>query len=551
MKRIYMIMVAATVLCSCQRDIDTIEGFTSDSKSIEASAAGGEHSITIRSDKEWTAQTEVPWIMISPANGRGEVKCRVKIDSTLINDRRETIIRFMSSGHILSEIDVTQEGFERSIKPESSSIEIEASAIRSERWIDLGVVANVEFNAECDAEWISIDDFSLTLDRGARPRSTCLHLNWKMNSEPTPREAVIRLSPKSGGEIATPAIINIKQQAGPLIEDNRQGDSLAIVTIFNKMECWAENAISTTEGMQRWDCVRLWESTDSSLPSPEAIGRVRDFELSYFSTEDDIPSEIKHLKYLETLSLYGNVNTMLKSIKLCPEVATLAFLKDLRIAAMGIVSLPDNFAELGDTLESLDLNSNNLTEIPAVINAENFPKLKSLNLSSNRRTQISNLSSLKSDGGLHIDQSKSDVIRRLFMWERLEELALSYNYIEGELPNFKAGEEGVRAYRSDDVKEYGDTLNWAVEHNLPRILPNMRSLRINLNFMTGKLPDWLLYHPRLMEWGAETLIYSQQEKGVDSHGKNAGFDNVPKSQEYYFESYPLYRSRYEFNDEIE
>ena len=137
------------------------------------------------------------------------------------------------------------------------------------------------------------------------------------------------------------------------------------------------------------------------------------------------------------------------------------------------------------------------------------------------------------------------------MWERLEELALSYNYIEGELPDFKAGEEGVRAYRSDDVKEHGDTLNWAVEHNLPRILPNMRSLRINLNFMTGKLPDWLLYHPRLMEWGAETLIYSQQEKGVDSHGKNAGFDNVPKSQEYYFESYPLYRSRYEFNDEIE
>jgi hypothetical protein len=74
---------------------------------------------------------------------------------------------------------------------------------------------------------------------------------------------------------------------------------------------------------------------------------------------------------------------------------------------------------------------------------------------------------------------------------------------------------------------------------------------LNLNFFTGKLPDWLLYHPRLMEWSAETLIYQQQEKGIDSEGRSVGFDNTPTSREYYFERYPLLRGRYEFNDEIE
>ncbi|MBO7313961.1 MAG: hypothetical protein J6U48_07025, partial [Alistipes sp.] len=62
---------------------------------------------------------------------------------------------------------------------------------------------------------------------------------------------------------------------------------------------------------------------------------------------------------------------------------------------------------------------------------------------------------------------------------------------------------------------------------------------------------WLLYHPDLLEWGAEVLIYPQLEKAIDSNGNNVGFDNVPTNYEYYFEAYPDYRGRYEFNDEME
>ena len=544
-------MVAALVMGSCQNDTtETIKGFESDSSEIKAKASGGEHSILIRSEKEWTAQADVPWVMISPANGRGEVKCIVKVDSTLINDERTTTVRFMSAGQILKEIAITQDGFKHAITPDTDLVIINASDIRANRWVEFDVESNVEFDVVSDAEWIVVDDVELTLDRGARPRKARIHLDWKMNSDPEVRETTLSFIPKSGETLDKPATIKIRQQAGPKIEDNRQGDSLAVVTIYNKMECWVDGVILTDESMDNWECLRLWKADDETLPCKEAIGRVRDLDLSYFNTEDDIPTEIKHLKYLETLSLYGNVNAMLKDIHLCAEVATLDYLKDLRIAAMGLVSLPENFADLGDTLESLDLNSNNLSEIPEVLSAENFPKLVSLDLAGNRRAAASDLRAISGDAGIHINMRNNDAVRRLLTWERLEELGLSYNYIEGALPDFKDGESGIRAYTAEDMINRGDTLNWAVENQLPRVLPNVRSLRINLNFMTGELPDWLLYHPNLMEWGSEVLVYPQQEKGYDSEGNLVGFTNTPTSSEYYFEAYPLYRSRYEFKDEI-
>lgn len=545
MKRIYTLLtIIALGFASCQEELEpTFEGFEVDNSQIEAAAHGGKYQITVRSEDEWSVQSPEPWIMLSPANGRGEVECTIHIDSTLTHHERKAEIRFMSAGNILNKVDVTQKGFEPSIDPQNSSVAIDAYKKRDERWVEVEIKSNVEFTASTDAQWLSVNDHTLTLDRGARPRTTRLRLDWKMNSDPQAREATITLRPDSLGESTT---IVVRQQAGPLIEDNRAGDSLAVVTIYNKMECWAEDVISDKSPMTQWECMRLWQASDESLPCPEAVGRVRDLDLSYFNTDDDIPVEIKHLKYLETLSLFGNVNTMLKEINLCPEIASLNYLKALRIGAMGLVSLPDNFAELGDTLEELDLNSNNFNTIPKVINRENFPHLKSLIFIANRRSTVSDLRSA-SGMGLQLD---SDALRRLFLWEELEELALSYNYIEGSLPNFSVGRDGVRAYTAEDVKELGDTLNYAVANQLPRILPNMRSLRLNLNFFTGKLPDWLLYHPHLMEWGAETLVYQQQEKGIDSDGNAVGFENVPTSSEYYFEAYPLLRTRYEYNDTI-
>ena len=545
------------MVASCTNDTTKIDGFEADTTSIEALASGGEYSIVIRSDREWTAQADVPWLMVSPANGRGEVRCKVRIDSTLVNDARNTKIRFMSEGFIMQEVDVNQEGYARAITPDKGEVEIAASATRDARHFDIDISTNVEFDveAEYDGEegWLTVDDYTLTLDRGARPRTTTLGIAWKMNHAPEERVAILHLKARNGEALDSPATIVVRQTAAPLIEDNRQGDSLAVVAIFNKLECWSEGAISTTEGMHRWECVRLWEATDATLPAKEAVGRVRDIELSYFDTYEGIPYEIKYLKYLETISLFGNVNTMLKSIDLGEEICTLEYLKALRVAAFGLSSIPESFKNLGDTLEDLDLNSNNFDGIPAVLTEENFPHLKTLDLTANRRNILSDLRKAAEGDkiGMHHNTAKDDALERLLLWENLEELSLSYDYFEGAIPDFKVGEKGVRAYTDEDFVERGDTLAWAVQRGLPRVLPNMRSLRLNLNFLSGELPEWLLYHPRLMEWSPENLIYIQQEGGVDSNGNRVGFSNEPTSREYYFQAYPLMRGRYEFNDEIE
>ena len=546
----YIPLLVGALLYACTDDVPTIKGFEADVSTIEAEAVGGEYFVTIRSAEDWVAVVNEPWVMVSPANGRGETRCSIKIDSALMDDARNTTINISSGFEEPKSIVITQKGFEKAITPEKSSIDIAASAIKADRWVEFDVTTNVKFKIKSGVNWIDVDDdYELNLDRGMRPRTTRIRLDWKMNSDPKERIETLRFISDDADTLEL-ATLNIRQAAGPLIEDNRAGDSLAVITIFEKLECWGDNGISSTESMNRWDCVRLWKSADKTLPEPEAVGRVRDLDLSYFNTEDGVPVEIKHLKYLETLSLFGNVNTMLKNIDLCEEVATLQYLKDLRIAAFGLVSLPDNFTNLVN-LESLDLNSNNFNEIPAVITKENFPKLKRLNLASNRRASITDLrkrATANEDGiGIYSDMDKSDVVKNLFLWEELEELQLSYNYIEGALPDF----EQMPTYTAEDVKEFGDTVNWAVENRLPRILPNMRSLKINLNFMSGEVPDWLLYHPRLLEWGPEVLIFPQQEKAVNSEGKSVGFDNAPANFEYYFEKYPLYRGRYEFNEETE
>ena len=550
--------LAALLGAGCQNDTTTLPGFEAESSAIEAEASGGRYTFTIRSSREWTAVADAPWVMISPANGRGEVECTVIIDSTLVNDQRTTDIRFSADGELLQNVAVRQDGYPLQITPQEAEHEIAASASRSERWFEVEISSNVEFKVEAayegDEQWLEVGDYDLTLDRGARPRTTRLRLEWKMNSDPEERVATLHLLAANNQELDTPSSIIVRQMAAPLIEDNREGDSLAIVTIFEKLECWSDNGISTTESMRHWNCVRLWEATDEGLPAPEAVGRVRDLELNYFNTEDGIPHEIRHLKYLETLSLFGNVNTMLKSIDMGEEVCELEYLKALRVAAFGLVSLPRSFAALGDTLEELDLNSNNFASIPEVLTPDNFPHLRVINLASNRRSSLSDLrqaSSTDGDIGLYENTAESDALRRLLLWEQLEELTLSYNYIEGTLPDFRVGEDGVRAYTADDVAHRGDTLRWAVENNLPRVLPNARILRLNLNFFNGELPEWLLYHPRLMEWGAETLVYQQQEGGYNSAGQAVGFSNVPSSTEPYFERYPLMRGRFEFNDEME
>ncbi len=152
---------------------------------------------------------------------------------------------------------------------------------------------------------------------------------------------------------------------------------------------------------------------------------------------------------------------MLLSIDLENHICELEYLKNLQIGGYGLVSLPEDFDRLGNSLESLDLSANNFTGVPAVLTQDNFPKLKSLIFSGNRRWTVSNLKDSQynkdTELGFHINMDEDPTeIDQLFLWDNLEELVLSYNYLEGTLPTY----EGRTGWQADDLKQYGDTLNY-------------------------------------------------------------------------------------------
>ena len=569
MKKITILFaIAVALLTSCREENGNVVNLAIDkSEGLYAKPEGDTLYLQVTSTEEWFASANQPWVTISPANGIGRTKCCVFVDSTLNNNVREAKLAFETKDEGCTVV-VEQGGFGKFISLKDSVKTIEAATNKvSDRYFEIEVGSNVNFKIDIvdtlnnPITWLAPKEVEVkpNLDRPSRPRSTKVRFDWKINSDTIDRVAIINFLPLDDADkSAKSAILTLTQEAAPVIPDNRMGDSLAVVTIINRLQLLSP--WDTSENMQYWNNVTLWRSTDKEIVSGEvpsaAVGRVRKASFMMCNTKESIPLELRYLKYIETLNIYSNVNTMLLSIDLGNEICDLKYLKHLQIGAYGLVSLPEEFKNL-DKLESLDLNSNNFAEVPAILTKENFPNLKSLNLLACRRWTLSDLRKKGNydDGiGLHFKSTTNgdNDLRRLLLWENLEELRLSNCYIEGQIPDFAVGEDGVVAWNDADVTTWGgDTIVNLAKENRPKILPNMKRLTLNLNFFTGKLPEWMLYHPHLLDWFPESLIYMQQVNAYDSDGKPSKFDNEPTDYEYYFKFFPGYREKYEIKEEIE
>ena len=553
------LIACVCVITACSDEDEDFAGFKLDKTEITIGAEGGTDKVIVQSSDEWVAIASEPWLMVSPANGIGTTECKVVIDSTLVNDIRTATISFTPNGQAPHMVAVHQTGFDKIISIEKTDMEIESSAKIDKRYIETTITTNVQFKINIEyvgggMEWISTQETEVDLDRGARPRTVKLRFDWKMNVEPKNRIAKINFVPKNTEDILKEsAVLTLTQKAAPKIEDNRAGDSLALLMISEQLNLLG-SVWDYSENMRNWVNVTLWEKNDKNLPAPEAVGRVRSVAYAMFRTEESIPQEVRYLKYLESLDISSNTNTMLQNIKLGSEICQLNYLKHLRMFSYGLVSLPDDFKNLGKSLETLDLSANNFTTIPEILSKENFPKLKSLNLVANRRWTVTDLRKANNyeDGlGLHFNTSNNQSLKRLFLWDTLEELRLSNNYMEGQIPDFEVGKDGVEAYTQADVDAFGgDTIQYLADYKKPKILPKMKMLTLNLNFFTGKIPDWILYHPYFLEWIPEILLFNQQEGGINSEGVLVGFENEPITFDYYYDTFPGTRDKYELKEEI-
>ena len=413
-------------------------------------------------------------------------------------------------------------------------------------------------------------------------------------------------------------ILTVRQKAAPKIEDNRAGDSLSVIMINQKLGSIA--TFDSSDNMRNWSGVTLWEATDAFVKThPEALGRVRSVKFSMFNLKsgETLPKEVGNLKFLESFSVAANENNQIREVELGDEICSLKYLKNLTVQAYGLTQLPAGFAKLGKSLETLNLVSNNfnkLSDITNIVNEKNFPKLRNLILYAQRRTDvvtnIASLGEMNASGvyvynnypiGLYgkVNAGTADrqALLKLLTWDKLNTLELSYCFLEGELPTDEEMTEALEAagkatrYSESDFstnkKDYldklvGDTCKWLLSRwdnpvtckhkdgsvvcedvyplNVPRVLPNCRQLSLNLNFLTGKVPNWILFHPHLVEWNAPTMIFNQQPKGKNSDGAAVGFSNMTEdsySYDYYYGTsdpgskwelpgvaYPLYYRKY-------
>lgn len=420
------------------------------------------------------------------------------------------------------------------------------------------------------------------------------------------------------GKPADDVILTVRQKAAPKIEDNRAGDSLSVIMINQKLGSIA--TFDSSDNMRNWSGVTLWEATDDFVKThPEALGRVRSVKFSMFNLKsgETLPKEVGNLKFLESFSVAANENNQIREVKLGDEICSLKYLKNLTVQAYGLTQLPANFVKLGKSLESLNLVSNNfnkLSDITNIVNEKNFPKLRNLVLYAQRRTDvvinIASLGEMNASGvyvynnypiGLYgkVNAGTADrqALLKLLTWDKLNTLELSYCFLEGELPTdeemteaLEAAGKATRYSRADfstNKADYldklvGDTCKWLLsgkgnpvtcKHkdgsvvsedvcplDVPRVLPNCRQLSLNLNFFTGKVPNWILFHPHLVEWNAPTMIFNQQPKGKNSDGAAVGFSNMTEdsySYDYYYGTgdpgnkwelpgvaYPLYYRKY-------
>lgn len=641
--------------CSDKDDVDIPGGLALDKEEIAIGPQGGTEQIAIAASQDWVANTSEPWLMLSPANGVGSVEGTIKVDSTLSNTLRSTELSFQGANGQSRKLTITQFGYGKQIFLKDPVVEIENSDSYDKRAFESLISANVECKigkieysfegdltdaekAENESEregWLlnSKDEDKLTgtnlgivLDRKYRPRSVKFKFRWAMNVVPAVRVAKVHLVPvkaedqlvDADGKPIDDVILTVRQKAAPKIEDNRAGDSLSVIMINQKLGSIA--TFDSSENMRNWSGVTLWEATDAFVKDhPEALGRVRSVKFSMFNLKsgETLPKEVGNLKFLESFSVAANENNQIREVNLGDEICSLKYLKNLTVQAYGLTQLPSNFVNLGKSLETLNLVSNNfnkLSDITDIVNEKNFPKLRNLILYAQRRTDVvTNIASLgeKNASGVYVynnypiglygkvskGTSDRQALLKLLTWEKLNSLELSYCFLEGELPTddemteaLEAAGKATRYSRADfstNKADYldklvGDTCKWLLsgwdnpvtcKHKdgsvvyedvyplqVPRVLPNCRQLSLNLNFLTGAVPKWILYHPHLVEWTPSIMIFNQQPKGKNSDGAAVGFSNMTEdsySYDYYYGTsdpgnkwelpgvaYPLYYRKY-------
>lgn len=512
--------VALTTACS--KDNEVIE-FAIDTTTLDFNAEGGKQSLYLSADDDWTVTSDVEWCLVSPTNGVESTVCEVRVDTSYLYSRREGHLNF-HCGNKTRQLTISQLGYEKVILLDKSEISVPDFTDYDELFEEIKVQTNVPYEVFIeypDAErsgWLSVSIANQGQVQSV-PRSGKVRIDYTMYLDSDrDREAnvVFRQTNAKQGETPVETRLKFRQTKAQEIIPSREGDSLALLALSRIMRI--STNWDTSQSMIYWNNISLEDVTYYNQKQKKTVTEPRVVAASFtmFNTSEGIPFHIRYLDQLRELSFIANSNAHIKDIDLGDNITYLSNLKYLTLLGYGISRLPERMKEM-DKLQELDLSGNNLIEIPIdIISALDKKSLRYVNLANNRKRDVfGNLYANAKDRtelGIHGEFPES-----LLHLKNIRYIGLSYNYLEGQLPDM-----------SYDASKYA-TLEEKIAHN--PVMPQLEQLSINLNFFSGELPDWLLYHPNLRCWDPYTLVFNQYERSRDSRGNATGFNNEPSSVE--------------------
>lgn len=516
------VVLALLTVVSCKDDDkDAVSSFAVDQTEVQFANNGGEFELKVATDQTWTAEAENDWCMVSPATGIGSGICVVKTDSSYLYKERTGRIVFYSDKGDIAEVQVKQFGYEPTIDLTKAEVTIPSYAVQEKAYVDVEAIGNVPFEVVIPEEakqWLSIEGTSTYTPSTTIPRKQAFRFRFKTYTDfMKDRIAEVEFKQTSQPASTTRAegsmlekIVKIIQEKAPTIIPSRKGDSLAVLSVVRGLN--ANLGFSPSLPITHWNNVLLEERTyDYKDPitgyekKDTTELRVIGLSITMLDTNESLPYQIKYLTELETFAAIANGNAFLRKIALGPEITELKKLKSLSLMGYGINTLPPEMANM-ERLEELDLNGNTILDLNSIKDILLGLKdhLKSLDIGGNRVADaVLNLKSdIPKDKTLETIGMGGNLNNYDWLFSSmnaLEELRMSYNYFYGSIPAL------------GDVKE--------------GVLPNMKALSLNLNRLSGKVPNWILYHPKLACWDPFILLFSQE--GYDNTGAMAIFTNAP------------------------
>ena len=471
---------------------------------LDFSADGGVNDIQLTASDEWTVMSDREWCLVSPANGNGSTTCEIRVDSSYLYDTREAHLTFRC-GKYSRQLVIRQLGYDRVIELDKELIEVPDFTDYDEMFEYIRVTSNIPYTVDVEyADASRTGWLKVTAEEhpsGSVPRTSTVRIDYELYAETdADRVATIVFKQKNAveGDTLVESRLTFRQTKAQEIIPSRQGDSLAVLAIARLIH-WTN--IDTEE-------VEYVNHKGETVDELRVVG----LRFSMFDTDKTIPYQIRKLDQLRTLSLSGNTDAAGKNIVLEDDITYLPHLESLSLLGYGICKLPARMKEMTQ-LQELELSGNNFTTLPIDIITElDKHSLLYVNFANNRAKDVfgklNENASDKATLGLH-----GSLPEALFTLKNVVYIGLSYNYFEGSIPDM-----------GYDASQY-ETEEEKVANN--PIMPQLENLSINLNFLTGNIPDWILYHKNLKCWDPFTLVFNQYENGKDASGKRVGFDNTP------------------------